>query len=124
MAQVKFTQAQVQEMIKAAVAQALAETQASKPAKSKGKKKTEVFVKKDGTQVACTAAQAKAWDAYRNRERMTVEELKAIKPEITAAGKAYVKANPACTQRQASANGCKGITKEGLKALKRELGVR
>ena len=54
----------------------------------------------------------------------SVEELKALKPQISAKGKAFVKANPGCTRKEAAANGCKNITKEGLKALKRELGVR
>ena len=82
------------------------------------------FTKADGTVVMCTPAQAKAWDKYRNRAHKSLDEVKALKPEISAKGRAYVKANPGCTRKEAAANGCKNITKEGLKALKRELGVR
>ena len=39
-------------------------------------------------------------------------------------GEAWVKANPSCTRAEAAAHGLKGITKQGLKALKVELGVR
>ena len=124
---VTFTQEQVQEMIAQAVAQALA-TQPSKSASGKGKVKDEKklveFKKHDGTTVMCTPAQAKAWEAYRDRAHMSLDEVKALKPQISAKGKAYVKAHPNCTRKEAAANGCKNITKDGLKALKRELGVR
>lgn len=39
-------------------------------------------------------------------------------------GKEWVKANPSCTREQAAAHGLKYITKQELKALKKELGVR
>ena len=39
-------------------------------------------------------------------------------------GNDYVKANPSCTREEAAAHGLKGITKQQLKALKVELGVR
>lgn len=82
------------------------------------------FVKANGETVKATPAQAAAWEAYRNREHKTLDEVKALKPEITDEGRAYVKANPSCTRKDAAAHGCKNITKDGLKALKRELGVR
>ena len=101
-------------------------TTAGTSEKGKGKKDKKLvnFTKADGTTVQCTEAQAKVWEAYRNRGHKSVEELKALKPQISAKGKAFVKANPSCTRKEAAANGCKNITKEGLKALKRELGVR
>ena len=118
-----------QEELNAVIAQAVAQAMAAQPTPAgKGTKKTDKklvnFTKADGTVVQCTEAQAKAWEAYRNREHMSVEELKALKPQISAKGKAFVKANPGCTRKEAAAAGCKNITKEGLKALKRELGVR
>ena len=124
---VTFTQEQVQEMIAQAVAQALA-SMPTQSASGKGKAKADPklveFTKADGTVVKCTEAQAKAWDAYRNRAHKSLDEVKALKPEISAKGRAYVKAHPSCTRKEAAANGCKNITKEGLKALKVELGVR
>lgn len=39
-------------------------------------------------------------------------------------GNDWVKANPSCTREEAAAHGLKGITKQQLKALKVELGVR
>ena len=39
-------------------------------------------------------------------------------------GNDWVKANPSCTRAEAAAHGLKGITKQQLKALKVELGVR
>lgn len=82
------------------------------------------FVKRNGEVKMVSPARAAAWDAARNRERMTLDEVKALKPEITEAGRAYVKAHPLCTRKEAAANGCKNITKEGLKALKVELGFK
>lgn len=82
------------------------------------------FVKADGTKVKCTPAQAAAWTKWRDREHMSLDEVKALKPEITEAGRAYVKAHPLCTRKEAAANGCKNITKDGLKALKVELGFK
>lgn len=82
------------------------------------------FVKADGSKVKCTPAQAKAWSKWRDREHMSLDEVKALKPEITDAGREYVKAHPLCTRKEAAANGCKNITKEGLKALKVELGFK
>lgn len=60
-----FTQEELNAVIAQAVAQALASTQ--KPTSAgKGKAKTATFTKHDGTTVACTPAQAKAWEAYRD----------------------------------------------------------
>jgi hypothetical protein len=103
---------------------------AGQPKKGTGKKapqpKAEMveFTKKNGETVLVTAAQAKAWEAYRSHSSgKTLDEVKALQPEITDAGREYVKAHPLCTRKEAAANGCKNITKEGLKALKVELGV-
>ena len=82
------------------------------------------FVKKDGTKLMVTPAKAAAMEAWRSREHMSLDEVKALKPEITDEGRAWVKANPLCTRKEAAAHGCKNITKEGLKALKIELGFK
>lgn len=83
------------------------------------------FQKRNGDVIMVTPKQAAAMEAWRsNGSGKTLDEVKALKPEITEAGRAYVKANPSCTRKEAAANGCKNITKDGLKALKRELGVR
>lgn len=123
-----LTQEQLQELIAGAVAQAMASMPTKSATVGRGKAKAEPklveFTKADGTVVKCTEAQAKAWDAYRNRAHKSLDEVKALKPEISAKGRAYVKAHPSCTRKEAAANGCKNITKEGLKALKVELGVR
>lgn len=95
-----------------------------KPAPAEAKPELVEFVKKDGTVKMVSPKQAAVWEAARNRDRMSLDEVKALKPEITEAGRAYVKAHPGCTRKEAAANGCKNITKDGLKALKRELGVR
>jgi uncharacterized lipoprotein YehR (DUF1307 family) len=85
---------------------------------------SEIHAQADGSKVKCTPAQAKAWSKWRDREHMSLDEVKALKPEITDAGREYVKAHPLCTRKEAAANGCKNITKEGLKALKVELGFK
>ena len=95
---------------------------------SKGKSKTKnapkkelvEFVKKDGTTKMVSAKQAKVWEDARTRS----EEYQSVPKAITQAGKAYVKAHPSCTRKEAAANGCPHITKDELKALKVELGVR
>lgn len=124
-----FTHAQVASML--ADVSAPKKTQPKAGKKGTGKKapqpKAEMveFTKKNGETVLVTAAQAKAWEAYRERgtHRMSLDEVKALQPEITDEGRAYVKAHPLCTRKEAAANGCKNITKEGLKALKAELGA-
>lgn len=125
---ITLTQEELNAIIAGAVAQALAQAptkSAVSKAKGKAQAKLVEFTKADGTVVQCTEAQAKAWDAYRNRKSgLSLDEVKALKPQISAKGKAFVKANPGCTRKEAAANGCKNITKEGLKALKVELGVR
>lgn len=78
------------------------------------------FTKKDGTTKMVSAKQAKVWEDARKRS----EEYQAVPKKITKAGKAYVKAHPSCTRKEAAANGCPHITKDELKALKVELGVR
>lgn len=83
------------------------------------------FTKANGETVLVSPKQAAAWTKWREGgSGKTLDEVKELKPEITEAGRAYVKAHPGCTRKEAAANGCKNITKDGLKALKRELGVR
>ena len=84
------------------------------------KKELVEFKKKDGTVKMVSAAQAKVWEDARKRS----EDYKAVEKAITAEGRAYVKANPSCTRKEAAAHGCPHITKEELRALKVELGVR
>lgn len=81
------------------------------------------FVKKDGTKVMVTPAQAAAWDKYRNREHKTLDEVKA---EYEAKHKDFkpsdaliqaLKAKPTMTRKEAMAFGFVG-TKDELKALK------
>ena len=113
-------------------AAALAEWEAqNKPARKgkagTGKPATEKveFKKKNGETILVSPKQAANMERWREGgSGMTLDEVKALKPEITDAGRAYVKAHPGCTRKEAAANGCKNITKDGLKALKRELGVR
>ena len=83
------------------------------------------FVKRNGEKLMVSPKQAAAMEKWRsNSSGKTLDEVKALKPEITDAGREYVKAHPGCTRKEAAANGCKNITKDGLKGLKRELGVR
>ena len=123
-----LTQEELNTIIASAVASALAQapTKSAKgSAKGKGKTKLVEFTKADGTVVMCTPKQAEVWGKWRdNGNKMSLDEVKALKPQISAKGKAFVKAHPNCTRKEAAANGCKNITKEGLKALKVELGVR
>ena len=118
-----LTQEELNNIIAQAVAQAMA-SQPTKSAKGKGDVKLVEFKKANGEVIMCTPAQAKNYENYRSRNHMSLDEVKALKPEISAKGRAYVKAHPSCTRKEAAANGCKNITKEGLKALKVELGVR
>lgn len=83
------------------------------------------FVKKDGTKVMVTPAQAAAWDKYRSRERKPLDEVKA---EYEAKHKAFkpsdeliraLKDKPTMTRNEAKAYGFVG-TKDELKALKLE----
>lgn len=57
-----------------------------KPAPARKKAELVEFVKHDGTKVMCTPKQAKAWEAYRNREYKPLDEVKA---EWEAKHKAY-----------------------------------
>ena len=118
------------ELATQAVALEQAQTKRSRkqtPPQGTGKQAPELveFKKRDNSTIMVTPAQAANMERWRSGgSGMTLDEVKALKPEITEAGRAYVKANPSCTRKEAAANGCKNITKEGLKALKRELGVR
>lgn len=89
-------------------------------AKSAPKEKNVAFTKRNGEVVMTTAKQAEAWKKSVERS----DEYKKVAKEITAQGRAYVAANPGCTRKEAAANGCPHITKDELKALKVELGVR
>ena len=120
-----FTQAQVQEMINQAIAQALA----AKPTTAgKGKAKTATFTKHDGTKVACTPAQAEAWTKYRDgyADRQASKEANlqawATKREAYKPSKALkdaIKANRAAiTLAVAKAQYGFVGTKADLKALK------
>ena len=80
------------------------------------------------------AAYTAAHDAYvpkseREPAPAPAKETKKSKPTTgkgnsKLTGNDYVKANPSCTREEAAAHGLKGITKQQLKALKVELGVR
>ena len=81
------------------------------------------FVKKDGTVKMVSPKQAAVWEAARNREHKTLDEVKA---EYEAKHKAFkpsdeliraLKANPVMTRKEAMALGFVG-TKDELKALK------
>lgn len=87
------------------------------------------FTKKDGTTVTVSAKQAAAWEAYRDRaaSRMSLDEVKAVPmPTITKQVKTWVKANPSCSAKQVKAQfpSMRGLQREQLAALKKELGVR
>ena len=78
------------------------------------------FTRRDGKIVYGTPAQVAQWTKWQESSK----EYEATKKAITKAGRAYVKAHPGCTRKEAAANGCPHITKDELKALKVELGVR
>lgn len=121
-----FTEAQVQELIARAVAEALASNK--KPTTSKGKAKTATFTKHDGTTVKCTPAQAKAWEAWRDGSADRVASKEANLAKFEADRKGYkpsqalikaIKADRASITRKVAKEkyGFVG-TKEDLKALK------
>ena len=124
-----FTEAQVQELIARAVAEALASTK--KPTTSKGKAKTATFTKHDGTTVACTPAQAKAWETYRDGYTNRVASKEANLAKFEADRKGYkpsqalvdaIKADRASITRKVAVEkfGFVG-TKDDLKALKEKV---
>ncbi len=125
-----FTEAQVQEIVAKAVAQALAS--AKKPTTSgKGKAKLVEFTKHDGTVVKCTQAQADAWTKYRDgyTDRVASKEANLAKFEADRKGykpsKALVdaiKADRASITRKVAVEkfGFVG-TKDDLKALKEKV---
>ena len=92
------------------------------PKKTESSKETEkvAFTRRDGKVVYGTPAQVAQWTKWQEGSK----EYEATKKEVTKAGRAYVKAHPGCTRKEAAANGCPHITKDELKALKVELGVR
>lgn len=125
-----FTEAQVQELIAKAVAQALA-AQPTATGTGKGKAKTATFTKHDGTTVACTPAQAKAWEAYRDGYADRVASKEANLAKFEADRKGYkpsqalikaIKADRASITRKVAVEkyGFVG-TKEDLKALKESI---
>ena len=78
------TQAEAIEIAKALMSEA-PKGKGKKPTGAKAPEKVE-FIKHDGTKVMCTPKQAKAWEAYRNREFKPLDEVKA---EWDAKHKAY-----------------------------------
>lgn len=129
----KFTFTEVE--LNGIIAQAVAQALASAPSKSakgtvraKGKAKTATFIKHDGTKVACTPAQAKAWEAYRDgyTDRKASKEENLAKFEADRKGykpskalKDAIKADRASITRKVAKEkyGFVG-TKDDLKALK------
>jgi hypothetical protein len=122
-----FTQAQVQEIVNQAVAQALASMQ--KPTSTgKGKAKTATFTKHDGTTVACTPAQKQVWEKHRdsyadrmaNREQALAKHAQAMSTyKPSKALKDAIKADRASiTFAVAKAQYGFVGTKQTLKALK------
>lgn len=112
-----FTPAQIASMNEDAPAR-----KGKKPTGAKAPELVE-FVKKDGTVKLVTPAQAAVWDAARNRQHKTLDEVKA---EYDAKRKAFkpskelieaLKANPIMTRKEAAKLGFVG-TKDELKALK------
>ena len=79
------TQAEAIEIAKALMSEAPKSKKAT-GAKAQPKAEKVEFVKHDGTKVMCTPKQAKAWEAYRNREFKPLDEVKA---EWEAKHKAY-----------------------------------
>lgn len=104
--------------------------QPSKQQKSKGKeapKKDVEFVKRNGEKVMVSAAQAANYERYRNRKRMTLDEIKATPaPTFTAEVDAFIKANPGVSAKTLRTQfpEMKGMTKQALADRKVALGVR
>lgn len=108
-------------------------SQPKKTASSKVAKSTTATVEKvaytkaDGTTVMATPAQIAAWDAWKSREHMSLEELKAIPmPKISKKVRTWVKAHPSASTKEVKAQfpEMRGLRKEQLRELKVELGVR
>ena len=115
---ITLTNAELEALIAGAVAQALAQAPKQSASKGKGKAKLVEFTKADGSVVKCTEAQAKAWEAYRNRSRKSLDEVKA---EFNKARDAYkpsqalvqaLKANPTMTRKEAKAYGFVGTSND------------
>lgn len=92
----------------------------AKSAPAKTEQPKVAFTKRNGEVIYGTEKQVEVWKKAVERS----DAYKAVAKEITDAGRAYVKAHPSCTRKEAAANGCPHITKDELKALKIELGVR
>lgn len=139
---ITLTQAQLDTLVKNAVADALAQVSTTKS--SKGRKaptstksnntttktpsKKVKFVKKNGEVLMVTPKQKANMERYRDRgsNRKTPEELQAITDAFkwTKALDNAIKANPGISTREIHELGGKGCTKQMLKARKVELGVR
>ena len=97
-----------------------------KEAKNAPKKLVEYTNQKGETKMV-SEAQAKAWDTWKSRERLTLDEVKAIPaPEFNGKVDAYIKANPSTTAKEVKAKfpEMKGMTREALRERKVALGVR
>ena len=97
-------------------------TRKDTPKKTESSKETEkvAFTRRDGKVIYGTPAQVAQWTKWQEGSKA----YEATKKEVTKEGRAYVQAHPGCTRKEAAANGCPHITKDELKALKVELGVR
>lgn len=121
---VSMSEGELQEIIANAVAQALASQKAPNKGKGGAQPKVE-YVNKKGEIKLVSEAQAKAWDAWKNREHKTLDEVKA---EMDEKKKGYkpskalieaIKANRASITREVAVKqyGFVG-TKHDLKELK------
>lgn len=83
------------------------------------------YTKDDGTTTWGTPAQIKAWDAFKSRKRMSLDEVKEITFDgnFTDAHKAWIIAHPICTCKEfKEANkDARGCTKDQLKTYKATL---
>ena len=98
---------------------------AKKSTTSRGSQKLVDFTKHNGEVIKCTEAQAKAWNNYRNREHLTLDEVKAISfnGKFTKAMDKWLIANPTCTCKdfKAQFSDARGCTKDQLKTHKAQL---
>lgn len=106
------------------------QTSAQTSPKSKAPKKQTApkdtpFTKKDGTVVMMTAKEAAAKAAWRDRERMSLDEIKACSfdGKWTAEMDSWLAKNPVCTCKEFKTNfpAARGCTKEQLKEHKTAL---
>jgi hypothetical protein len=97
------------------------------PKGGKGKPAVEKvpYTKADGSTVMATPAQVAAWDKWKSREHLTLDEVKEVKfsgftPEMDA----WIKAHPICSRKEFKEQfKASGITKEQLRERRDALGV-